>query len=75
MDIRFGAIFEEMDTPSGEEGNSFKSGLSWRMRNLWSRTKSWGAPLQRRKPVYACALNFSRRSRRRLGWARQTCQF
>jgi hypothetical protein len=73
MDVQYGELFAEMAPPGTEGGQKTETGSSWRMRNIWTRAKAWGAPLQRRKPNYACSLSFSRRTRRRLGWARQTC--
>lgn len=73
MDAEYGEMFEEMSSPCTDRGQEQGSGCSWRMRNLWSRAKAWGFPLQRRPQRSACSLNFSRRTRRRLNWARQTC--
>jgi hypothetical protein len=74
MDAEYGELFEEMPARGCEPKMTSEDGSSWRMRQLWSRAKAWGAPLQRRRLSYACSLSFSRRSRRRLSWARQTCQ-
>lgn len=73
MDAEYGELFEEMSAPATTSGQEQQTGGSWRMRNLWSRAKAWGAPLHRRPQSSACSLSFSRRSRRRLSWARQTC--
>lgn len=73
MDADYGELFEEMSASGADSDQEQQAGASWRMRNLWSRAKAWGAPLQRRPQSSTCSLSFSRRSRRRLNWARQTC--
>lgn len=72
MDAEYGELFEEMSTVGSEPKRTVVDGSSWRLRQLWSRAKAWGAPLQRRQS-YTCSLSFSRRSRRRMAWVRQTC--
>lgn len=73
MDAEYGELLAEMSPPGTEPVQPQETGSSWRMRNLWVRAKAWGNPLQRRSHNTACSLSFSRRSRRRLNWARQTC--
>lgn len=73
MDTEYGELFEEMSASANDQKVTSDAGSSWRMRQLWGKAKAWGAPLQRRRVSYACSLSFSRRSQRRLGWARQTC--
>lgn len=73
MDAEYGELFEEMSAPQSQADMLPVTGSSWRMRQLWSKAKAWGAPLQGRRLSYTCSLSFSRRSRRRMVWARQTC--